>query len=105
MTRNELAKAVQAAGIKTPKNAFFMKAADLEKLLKAKKPKAKAKTKVSVAKGLKRGTILALAAKGLTRKQILAEMEKQGMPTTNGYLNSVSFHEKIKITSEREAKS
>jgi len=99
MTRNELAKAVQDKGIKTPKNPFFMKSADLEKLLKARPKKAKAKSK-STARGLKRGTILALAAKGLTRKQILAEMDKQGMPTTNGYLNSVSFHEKIKISPE-----
>jgi hypothetical protein len=98
MTRNELAKAVQDKGIKTPKNPFFMKSTELEALLKKAAPKAK-KPKVTVT-ALKRGTILALAAKGLTRKQILAEMDKQGMPTTNGYLNSVSFHEKIKITPE-----
>jgi uncharacterized GH25 family protein len=98
MTRNELAKAVQDKGIKTPKSPFFMKSAELEALLKKAAPKAK-KPKVTVT-AAKRGTILSLAAKGLTRKQILAEMDKQGMPTTNVYLNSVSFHEKIKITPE-----
>ena len=90
MTRNELAKAVQGKGIQTPKNPFFMSSIELEQLINASLPKVKVTVR-------KVASIKALASKGLTRKEVLAEMAKIGMTTTNGYLNNISREHGIKF--------
>lgn len=80
MTRNELAAAVQAKGIATPKNPFFMSAPALQALLDASFKSKKGSEKIAMIK--------TLADKGLTRAEIVAAMKEAGMHTTIGYVTN-----------------
>jgi hypothetical protein len=91
--RNQLAKQVVEAGIKTVKNPFFMSAKDLQAVLDSNKSTSVTK----VIRGEKGMLIIAKIKAGKTRQTILTEMEQTGMPTTVGYLNNISRCKNLKI--------
>ena len=98
MTRNQLAAEVKAKGIATTKNPFFMSAPELIALLNTKR--ASRVTGSEKIAGIKE-----LAAKGLTRTEIIAELSKRGMVTTVGYVNNIKRCHNVEIRSARPNKN